>query len=228
VGVDRYSNWPPRVSKLPKAGGFEDVQVEQIVALHPEVVLAANVPRVLERLRALGVTVFEFEAQSFDDIARNVSTLGALLGVPLAAERLNRQIEESVAEVASAARRRLANRAPRVYYEVDPSPYGAGPKSFIGEMLARLGARNILTADLGPFPHLNPEYVVSGNPDVIVVAPDEVPRLSRRPGWDQIRAVREGRICSFSPQVDETIVRPGPRVGEGLEALAECLFRVAP
>jgi iron complex transport system substrate-binding protein len=228
VVVDRYSNWPDSVGRLPKAGGLEDLEMEQIVAARPDVVMLTHEPRVLERLRGLGLVVFEFEAESYADIARNVTLVGQLLGIPERAQRLNQQIERSVREVALAARSRLAGRTPSVYFEVDPAPYGAGAQSFIGEMLGRVGVRNILSPDLGPFPEINPEYVVRANPDVIFISPAEAPYLVHRPGWEQIRAVRERRICSFPPEVRDTIVRPGPRVAAGFKALSECLVRVAP
>ena len=228
AATDQFSNWPESVKSLPKVGSLEDVEVEPIVRAKPDIVLLAHGLRALDRLRSLGVVTFEFEAQTYPDIARNISTLGVMLGVPERASSLNAQIEQSVTAVASDARGRLAGRALRIYYEVDSGPYGAGPESFIGEELARLGARNILTPDLGPFPKLNPEYVVRADPDVIFISPTEAPGLANRPGWSQIRAVREHRICSFPPEVRDTIVRPGPRVATGLRALAECLIRVAP
>jgi iron complex transport system substrate-binding protein len=228
VATDRYSNWPESVRALPKAGGLEDVQAEQIVRARPDIVLVVRAPRLLDRLRSLGIVTFQFDAQAYPDIARNISTLGLMLGVPERAKHLNEQIEQSVTTVAAQARARFAGRAPRVYYEVDNGPYGAGPESFIGEELARLGVRNILTADLGPFPMLNPEYVVRADPDVILISPSEASNLAHRPGWNQIRAVREHRICSFPPDVRDTIVRPGPRIAMGLQALADCLIRVAP
>lgn len=228
VVVDRYSNWPKSVARLPKAGGLEDVDVEQIVSARPDVVLLGDAPRVVERLRSLGLVVFELDTETYADIGRNVSVIGAMLGVPERAERLNRQIERSVDEVAAATRTSLRGHAPLVYFEVDPAPYGAGPQSFIGWMLGRVGARNVLPADLGPFPRLNPEYVVRANPDVILVSAAEASQLVHRPGWDQIRAVRESRICTFPPEVRDTIVRPGPRVAEGFEAVSKCLLRMAP
>lgn len=228
VATDRYSNWPESVQALPKAGGLEDVQVEQIVRAQPDIVLLVHAPRVLDRLRSLGIVTFEFEAQTYTDIARNISILGVMLAVPERAKSLNQQIDQSITAVTAEARGRLAGRAPLVYYEVDDGPYGAGPESFIGQELTRLGARNILTPELGPFPKLNPEYVVRANPDVILVSPTEAPHLANRPGWSEIRAVREHRICSFPPEVRDTAVRPGPRIATGLQALADCLIRVAP
>jgi iron complex transport system substrate-binding protein len=117
---------------------------------------------------------------------------------------------------------------PTVYFEVDPGPYAAGPDSYIGELLERLGAHNIVTSDLGPYPKLNPEYVVRRNPDVIFVSPAEGSHLAERPGWNTIRAVKESRLCSFPPEIRDSISRPGPRVPEGMRAIAECLDRNAP
>lgn len=228
VIVDRYSDWPGGVARLPKAGGLEDADVERIVSERPDVVLLAHAPRLEERLRSLGLDVFEFETETYAAIGRNVLTIGAMLGVPKRAELLNRQIQRSVEEISTATRNRLVGRAPLVYFEVDPAPYGAGPQSFIGEMLGRTGARNIVTADLGPFPKLNPEYIVRANPDVIFTSPAEASQLAERPGWDRIRAVKEHRICSFLPETRDTIVRPGPRVAAGFKALSDCLLRVAP
>jgi iron complex transport system substrate-binding protein len=228
VVVDRYSNWPRSVALLPRAGGLEDVDVEQIVSARPDVVLLGNAPRVEDRLRSLGLVVFELETETYADIGRNVSALGEMLGVPQRAERLNRRIEHSVAEVAAATRTRLSGHAPLVYFEVDPAPYGAGPQSFMGQMLERVGAHNILPASLGSFPRLNPEYVVRADPDVILVSGADASQLVHRPGWDRIRAVREHHICTFPPEVRDTIVRPGPRVAAGFEALSQCLLRMAP
>ena len=228
VATDRYSDWPESVRSLPKTGGLEDAQIERIVSLRPDVVLLAHAPRVRDRLRGLGLTTFEAESRSYADISRTVSLIGLLLAIPDKAATLNLKIDRAVDAVVESARRDLHGRTPLVYYEIDAGPYAAGPDSYIGEMLARLGVRNIVTPDLGPFPKLNPEYVVRHPPDVILVWPKEAANLGNRPGWKEIRAVREGRICSFAPAARDTIARPGPRVAEGLQAMADCLVRVAP
>jgi iron complex transport system substrate-binding protein len=228
VATDRYSDWPASVRSLPKTGGLDDAQIEQIVSLKPDVVILAHAVRVDERLRELGIATFDVETWTYADIARTVAAIALLFGVPDRAAAMNRDIEHTVDAVVDGARVSLHGRSPLVYYEVDSGPYAAGPQSFIGELLARLGARNIVTPDLGPFPKLNPEYVVRHNPDVILIAPKEAPNLEHRPGWEQIRAVREKRICSFAPEVRDTIVRPGPRVAQGLQAMADCLTRMAP
>lgn len=227
VATDRYSDWPDSVKALPKAGGLDDPEIEQIVRLHPDLVLISSTQRITARLHQLGIESFALDTQTYADIAHVVSAIGAVLGVPARAADLNRRIEADVRAIGAQA---LARRhgTPSVYFEVDGGPYAAGPESFIGELLTRLGTRNIVERDLGPFPKLNPEYVVRRDPDIIITSSAEAPRLAERPGWDSIRAVRERRICTFAPAVHDTIVHAGPRIADGMRALAECLARVAP
>jgi iron complex transport system substrate-binding protein len=228
VATDRYSDFPAAVRSLPKAGGLDDAQVEEIVRLRPDVVLLSHSQRIAGRLRELGVQSVALDTQTFAHIAHSVALIGQVLDLPERAAALNGEIDRSVRAVTETARAHRHGPGPSVYVEVDRAPYAAGADSFIGEMLTLLGARNIVTADLGPFPRLNPEYVVRHDPDVIVVTEEELPNFTERPGWDQIRAVKEQRVCSFPPEVRYMIERPGPRVADGMQALAACLERVAP
>ena len=228
VATDRYSDWPVEVKALPKTGGLEDAEIESIVRLAPDLVLLSRTQRITGRLHELGVESFALDTETYAAITREVTVVGAILGVPERAAALNREIETAVDSLGARARSHRHGAGPSVYFEVDRAPYAAGPASFIGEMLTRLGARNIVTPDHGPFPKLNPEYVVRRNPDVIFVRPTDEPHLAQRPGWERIRAVKERRLCSFAPSVDATIVRPGPRVAEGMSAIEDCLERVSP
>ncbi len=227
VATDRYSEWPRQVRALPKAGGLDDAEVELIVALKPDLVLVSRSQRITDRLTELGITAFALQTDRYGDIAHTVTTIGAILGMVREAAELNEKIDADVRRIGAQARSHRGE-GPTVYFEVDRAPYAAGAGSFIGELLARLGARNIVGADLGAFPKLNPEYVVRNNPDVIFVSRADAPGLAERPGWDQIRAVKERRICSFASDVTDTIVRPGPRVADGMRAIDECLARVSP
>ncbi len=228
VAVGRFDDWPPQVRTLPRVGDLDNVSVERIVALRPDLVLLSDSQRTSGRLAQLGIAAFALETDRYADIARTIRILGVLLGRPRRAATLIRNIDAAVRRVSAAALAARHGPPPKVYFEVDPAPYAAGPQSYIGGLLAQLGARNIVPAKLGPFPILNPEFVVRQDPDVIIVARRDAPRLAARPGWAGIRAVRERHICAFSRQVRDTIVRPGPRVAEGLGAIAACLARFAP
>ena len=114
-------------------------------------------------------------------------------------------------------------RNTRVYFEVSRGPYGAGAASFIGETLTRLGVKNVIPAALGPFPRLNPEFVVRANPDLIMVGSRSMQEMLSYPGWAGIKAVREQRICVFGVADADILVRPGPRMAEAARIMAQCL-----
>ena len=228
VATDRFSDWPAEVRALPKAGGLDDPQIEIVVRLQPDLVLISDTQRIMDRLRELGVATFALKSERYSSIARTVTALGEILGLADRAALLNRQIDAQVQGLSAQMLARRHGTPPTVYFEVDRTPYAAGPSSFIGELLTLLGARNIVTADLGAFPRLNPEYIVRNNPDVIMAAPADAASLAERPGWSEIRAVKQQRICYFPQAVRDTIVRPGPRVAEGMRAIADCLEKVAP
>lgn len=225
VGVDRYSNFPASVQKLPQVGGGLDPNIEMIVALQPDVVLMATSSRAGERLQALGIKVVALEPKRHADVQRVMLKLGQLLEVPDAA-RIWRAIE---AGVSAAAQSLPANvRGTRVYFEVNQGPYAAGESSFIGETLTRLGVKNIVPAKLGPFPKLNPEYIVRANPDLIMIGQRSADGLKARPGWQSMRALREQRVCIFPLGEADMLVRPGPRMAEGARLMATCLLVKAP
>jgi iron complex transport system substrate-binding protein len=225
VGVDRYSNFPPSVRGLPQVGGGLDPSVEAIVALRPDLVLLATSSPAAARLEALGLKVVALEPKNYADAHRVLLQLGQLLAVP-DAPRLWAEIESGI----DAAARSLppGARGKRVYFEVNSGPYAAGADSFLGETLTRLGVGNIVPAGMGPFPKINPEFVVRADPDLIMVGDANFTGMQQRPGWGRMRAIVGGRLCVFSPAQSDLMVRPGPRMAEGARAMAQCLSRHLP
>ncbi len=220
VGVDRYSNYPASVQKLPQVGGGLDPNIEAIVALRPDVVLMATSSRAAERLRSLGIQVVALEPKNHADVKRVLDKVGQLLAVP-DAQAVWRVIDAGVSAAAQSLPASV--KQTRVYFEVNRAPYAAGASSFIGETLTRLGVQNIVPASLGPFPKLNPEFVVRANPDVIMVGDRSYAGMEGRPGWAVIRAIRERRVCVFTVAQTDVVVRPGPRMAEGARIMAQCL-----
>ena len=220
VGVDRYSNYPASVIKLPQVGGGLDPNIEAIVALKPDLVLMATSSRSGQRLQSLGIKVLALEPKTHADVKRVVEKVGQVLGVADAA-RVWRVIDAATQAAAQSLPKGVA--ATRVYFEVNPGPYGAGESSFIGETLTRLGVKNIIPVKLGPFPKLNPEYIVRANPDVIMIGQRSVDSMGQRPGWASMRAMREHRLCVFTAEQSDVLVRPGPRMAEGARLMAQCL-----
>lgn len=226
VGVDRFSDWPEPVKRLPRLGGLEDAPIEAIVALRPDVVLASTSARALDRLEALGVVVLRLKSETHADTRRTLGLLAGLLGLPAQGEQAVAETERALAE--AAARVPLAWRGQRVYFELGGGPYAAGAASFIGETLARLGLANIVPPTLGPFPKLNPEFVLRAQPQLLMGLASELQRLPQRPGWSTLPAVQQQRWCGFSSAQYDRLTRPGPRLGEGAALVADCLQRLAP
>lgn len=225
VGTDRHSNWPDAVRALPKLGGLEDAQIERIVALRPDLVLAAASTRALARLESLGLPVLALEPRNGADAARAAERIALALGDPAAGPALAARIEARVA--AAAARVPAAMRGRSVYFEVAANPYAAGQASFVGELLARLGLANIVPASMGPFPQLNPEFVLRAQPALVMASAAAVAEMPGRPGWSTLPALQHAQVCAFAPGPFDALVRPGPRLGEAAEAAADCLVRLA-
>ena len=225
VGTDRFSNWPDSVRALPKLGGLDDAQIERIVALQPDVVLVSASARVTDRLEALGLKVLVLESRDHADVKRTLALLAQMLGTPAQAERVAAAVERDTR--AAVARVPALLRGKRVYFEVDDTPFAAGPGSFIGETLARLGVANAVPAALGPFPKLNPEFVVRLQPDIVMANDRNLADMAKRPGWTALRALRDGQSCGFTTERYELLIRPGPRMGEAAGVLADCLTAIA-
>ena len=179
-------------------------------------------------MEALGLKVVALEPKSHADVQRVLSQLGQLFEVPEAqgARRLWRVIDASVSAAAQSLSPQARNT--RVYFEVSRGPYAAGESSFIGETLTRLGVKNVVPAALGPFPRLNPEFVVRANPDLIMIGSRSMQAMVPYPGWNSIKAVRNNRICVFSVEQSDVLVRPGPRMAEAARLMAQCLNDKAP
>jgi len=228
VGRDRYSNWPDAVRGLPEVGGGLDPSIEAVVALRPDVVLAATSSRASVRLRALGLKVLALEPHTRAGLGRVTHVLAELLRLPrVDADALLARIDAGVAAAAASLPPRA--RGQSVYYEITPTPHAAGRGSFIDELMQALGMVNIVPAALGPFPKINPELVVRADPDLIIVSQQGAAELARRPGWARLRALRLGHVCEFSAAQRDILVRPGPRMPEAARLMADCAaHRIAP
>lgn len=226
VGLDRYSNWPESLAHLPRVGGGIDPNIERVAALKPDLVLMATSARGADRLQALGLPVLVLEPRTHADVQRVLHLLAQALGLPAQdAERAWQRIDAAVQTAAEAIPAQAKGQ--RVYFEVSRTPYGASESSFIGQTLQRLGMRNILPGALGPFPKLNPEYVVRAQPDLIMVGDSNFADMASRPGWQHLRALREQRVCHFKPQESDVLVRAGPRMAEAARLMANCIAGLA-
>lgn len=230
VGRDEFSDYPEAVKSLPSIGGsMSEYSLEQIAALEPDLVLASgiNTPEQVKSIENLGLTVFYLgNPTTLEEMYANLAIVGQLTGRDDEAKALVESLQTRVAEVD----KKLATitERPSVFYEIDASdpakPYTAGPGTFIDQLIARGGGVNVGAAAGDPYPQLGLEQIVVSNPQVILLgdaAYGTTPELvAERPGWEVLAAVQNGAIYPFD---DNLVSRPGPRLVDGLEQLAQLL-----
>ncbi|WP_221090949.1 ABC transporter substrate-binding protein [Deinococcus aquaedulcis] len=221
VGVDRFSTYPANVvAALPKLGSAYQPNIEAILALKPDLVLAdeSSGSRLTEKLAQAGLTVYGGSAQTYNEVFEKIAVLGKLTNREQGATRLitTMRAELAVLQQTVAGRPRVST-----YYEIDPSPYSVGPNSFIGTLITKAGGRTIVPAALGDFPRLDPELIVKSNPQVIIGPSLNDARL--RPGWPGLTAVQSGRVYQPTREELDALSRPGPRLPLALRTLIRLL-----
>ena len=149
VGVDRYSNWPPKVKALPQLGGLDDTPLERVVQLRPDVVLIAKSGRIIDRLEALGIKVLALESETHADVQRSLNTLASLLGHPESGLQVWTAIQQQVQRAAAQVPAHVKGQS--VYFEVSSAPYAAGQASFIGPPLRNWACAMWFPSNSAPF-----------------------------------------------------------------------------
>lgn len=222
VGVTEYCNYPPEATEKPMVGGFSNIDLEQVVGLEPDLVLATSmhVAETVPALQEHGVTVFVADPQTVLEVLETTRTIGQITGQDEAAKVLIARMQEridAVQETIGDAPR------PKVFWELGPELYTAGPGSFLNDLILVAGGENVAADADSPWPQLSMEAIVLKDPDVVVLADhnygETAEMVKERPGWEDIAAVREGRIIEITN--DDIVSRPGPRIVEGLEFLAQ-------
>jgi iron complex transport system substrate-binding protein len=230
VGRDDFSNYPEAALALPSvAGSMGEYNLEQVVSLQPDLVLAAeiNTPEQVKAIEDLGLTVFYLSnPKDLDGVYAMLRTVATLTGRETETEALVASLQARVAAVTE----QLADvqDRPKVFYELDGSdpakPWTAGPGTFIDLLINLAKGQNVAAGLGGQWAQISQEELLVQNPDIILLGdaaygttPEQV---AARAGWEAIAAVQTGQVMLFN---DDTVSRPGPRLVDALEALADLL-----
>jgi iron complex transport system substrate-binding protein len=232
VGVSRYCNYPPQVSKLPKVGSYVKPDLEAIARLAPSLVVLQNAASdVTDRLKALRIAFVEVPHGSLEDVFTGIQIMGASTGVTDRSARLVAQIRSSLEKIQSKAR---TMPSPRVIAILNRRPgtltdlTAVGPDNYVNQILEIAGATNILAkVGLPRYPHISLETVLRENPDVILdlssLQDTEAMRQSARPAvlslWREnrtLKAVQSGHVYFGT---SNALLVPGPRAPEAAEML---------
>ena len=223
IAVDDQSNYPASAPKT-SLSGFQP-NIEAIAGYTPDLVVAADdTGSLVHGMQALSVPVLlETAARSLDDSYAQIKQLGAATGHSSAADTLVAQMRSEVASFVSSLSKPA--RRLRVYHELDNTYYSASSATFIGQVYKILGLDNIADAatNAAPdYPQLSAEFIVSANPDLIVLADTKccaqnLDTVAARPGWGVISAVKTRQVI---PVDDDVASRWGPRFIDFMRVVA--------
>lgn len=219
VGVVTPCDWPPGI-ELPIVGNFSFPNIERIVALEPDIVFVATGEQkyLWERLEQLGLRIFVVAPESLKAIYQSIIDIGQLLGKSREADSIVNEMQTELEEL----QKNVPERKRRVWLEVADSPLiTCGQGSFLNGVIELAGGVNIAGEIGKPYPIVSAEFVIKQDPEIIFVThPGSNP--GERVGWQGITAVRESRIYNdIDPNI---LLRPGPRVIQGIKALQERIY----
>jgi iron complex transport system substrate-binding protein len=231
VGVTQYCNYPLEAQDREQIGGFsaKTISVEKIVALEPDLVLAAGAIHqpVIEALEQLDVPVYALDPNTLDDVYTGIELVGRMTGHEEEAAQTVEEMKGSVAAVTEQVATIPQEDRLTVYWEVFDEPrMTAGPGTFTGQLIELAGGVNIFADVSEEYPQISDEVVIGRNPAVIM-GPETmgdkltIETVAQRPGWDQVDAVQNRRIYLFD---GDMVSRSGPRLAQVLEVMAKALY----
>jgi ABC-type Fe3+-hydroxamate transport system substrate-binding protein len=225
VGRTRWCNWPPAALAVPSVGDGFPPNVEAVIARHPDLAIAystgLNEPA-LAQLRSLGVPVLALRTDRLEDIARAARALGRVTGRLRAGDSIATALERVVAD-GQRARDPTRSGPSVIILTWDAPPVAIGRGSYLHQIVELAGGRNLL----GDIPQssvpVSLEAIAARDPDVLLTSGTIGATIIRRPEWQVVRAVREGRLLTLD---DPALARPSLRAPAGIAPLRARLLRL--
>ena len=224
VGRGEYCDYPESILEVPAVQSGADTNLEQIIALEPQVVIMAKMAQTEEQVAALeeaGIRVVVSDAQDIEGVYTAIRLIGALVGRNDEAEAMVADMQSAFADIAA----KSENTGKTVYFEVSPLQWGlwtAGKGIFMDELATLCGLTNAF-ADVEGWAEISEEQVLERDPDYIVTismyygeGPTPVEEIKARAGWEGLKAVQNDAILNAD---SNEISRPGPRLKDAAETL---------
>lgn len=229
VGATDYCNYPEAAKKVPHIGSLTTVSVEKIVSLKPDYIFSigyASSP-LNSNLKAAGLNLIVFDPENVEQICATMLEIGKIVGRQDRAKEIVGTMRQRLDDIK--IKTDMIKRKEKVYLEICPDPItSCGRGSLMDDVITRAGGINITKEMTGLYPLVSQEFVISKDPDVIIVsyAGDFKDRgeeiFLRRPGWKDIAAIKEKRvICDLDP---DALLRSGPRIVDIIELMHKKLY----
>ncbi len=222
VATVEFSDYPPEAKRLPRVGGYENLDVERIVAMRPDLVIAwgsGNPQSVVDQLHSLGIPLFVSEPRSLEDVATSLQTLGRLAGAESTANQAAADFRRRAAEI----RARYSTRTPvKVFYQVWDQPLmTVNDTHLIGKVLQLCGGRNVFGSLSALAPTVDVEAVLAADPEIVIGSEEAGARsdaLDIWKRWPRLTASRHGNIFQMPPDI---LVRHAPRILDAAQIVCE-------
>lgn len=224
AAVDLYANCPAGSKTLPELDSFAP-SLEAIAAYNPDLVYVdTDNGGIVAALRNVDIPVLYLSIpQTIDASLERIQLFASLSGHGTEGAALVSGMQDRID--ATVSKLDGVTEGPTVYHELDQTLFSVGPDSYVGDFYTLLKAKNIAAGASEQYPQLTAEAILAADPEVIVLADEPfgvtVESVASRPGWDGIKAVKDGRICSVDPSL---VSQPGPNLVDALDAIAACLY----
>jgi iron complex transport system substrate-binding protein len=228
VGVSDYCNYPSEAKEKQKIGGFANPDIDKILALNPDLILAFGTIQkpIVKKLEVRGQKVFWVYPHTVKDILNLYERLGEITGTDTAAKRLRKRVEEKIKSIEGKIGNIPEEKRPSIFRVMGLYPPGTiGGNSFQTDVFYLAGGRNIFADIKKDFFQINMETLINKEPDVIIICGENTEELKQQlknqKEWNSLKAVKEDRIFIISCDL---ICRPGPRLAETVEKIAGYLY----
>ena len=230
IGVTQQANYPAETAQIEKVGSIKEPNLEKVIALKPDLVLAAGVtPKgVVHKLRRLDIKVIGLNSHSIEGIIDDIALIAKVTGADKKGREITTEMRNKLNKIKKVVKENVESEGrPKVFYEIWNDPlYTAGPNTFINDLIALAGGVNIAQDAKGKWPQYNLESLLAENPEVYITSNHNQDKkttknsIKKRDKFQEIKAIKQGRILVLN---SDLVNRASPRIILGLEKIAEVI-----
>lgn len=225
VGVTTECDYPKEAMEKDKVGDYKGINIEKVIELEPDLVIGYGEvdEGIASKIKEAGISLVSYEPESIDEIIDVIKKIGEVTGKEEEAKKVTEDMNAKKGKILDKIK---DAEEVKVFYEVWNDPLmAAGPGSFMDELINLAGGENIAKDAKGEYPEFDQEQLIERNPDVYLTADDNedktVESIKIRPGYETMDAIKNDRIYLLEPNI---VSRPGPRIIDALELVAEALY----
>lgn len=229
VGISSYCDFPQETRSKTTVGDFSHPNIEEIIALNPDYIFCTGLEQapVVQELKRLKLNVYVSDPANMEELFISITKIAQITGKKTQAQQLIQKMQNDMAAIDNKLKTIPPEKRMRIFVEIWHEPLmTAGSGSFVDELISLAGGINIAHELPRPYSFFSSEKVVNSNPQCIILAymdkASPLKLVKSRFGWENIDAVRNHRV--FNDITPDILLRPGPRITQGLKALYERMY----